>query len=318
MVPTPGKKFMIIRLEGEPTRNTPSQTFEQISKSTGAEVVFGDDEVGIGLIASPSGAGKKKKSLLDKVIAFSAQVGQTPVSIPDDGLSLKSASRTGSWDEASNARREAVEARVRSPPLENTSSIAAIASADSTPILEEPTNPFRFILALAEPTGPPQERILTEPQLPMSVQNAIKLPPRVSSLAASSSVIWPPAPSEPPPPPPPANALTMTGSQATISGDEGSDTATASEDATDYDSAPRTSSPTISERSTERIEEISGKPVRVSGYNAVYAGRSLAEWALVVAECNHFAERRRQEGVTAYKNIEVPALVVDGFQGIGG
>jgi hypothetical protein len=57
-------------------------------------------------------------------------------------------------------------------------------------------------------------------------------------------------------------------------------------------------------------------PVRPSGIyagNATYAGRALAEWGIVVAECNSFVERRRDEGVLGLGDVEVPSLGVDGL-----
>lgn len=47
---------------------------------------------------------------------------------------------------------------------------------------------------------------------------------------------------------------------------------------------------------------------------AKYAGRALAEWAVIVAECNNFVERRRAEGVPSLKFVEVPTLGVEGFR----
>ena len=47
---------------------------------------------------------------------------------------------------------------------------------------------------------------------------------------------------------------------------------------------------------------------------AKYAGRALAEWALIVGECNNFVERRRSEGVPTLKWVEVPTLGVEGFR----
>ncbi|KAJ5047248.1 uncharacterized protein L3040_003087 [Drepanopeziza brunnea f. sp. 'multigermtubi'] len=47
---------------------------------------------------------------------------------------------------------------------------------------------------------------------------------------------------------------------------------------------------------------------------AKYAGRALAEWALVVVECNNFVDRRRAEGVPGLKWVEVPTLGVEGFR----
>lgn len=50
---------------------------------------------------------------------------------------------------------------------------------------------------------------------------------------------------------------------------------------------------------------------------AKYAGRALAEWALIVGECNNFVERRRGEGVPGLKWVEVPTLGVEGFRRFG-
>lgn len=51
---------------------------------------------------------------------------------------------------------------------------------------------------------------------------------------------------------------------------------------------------------------------------AKYSGRALAEWALIVGECNNFVERRRKEGVPHLRMIEVPVLSVEGFRRFGG
>ena len=50
---------------------------------------------------------------------------------------------------------------------------------------------------------------------------------------------------------------------------------------------------------------------------AKYAGRALAEWTLIIAECNNFVERRRNEGVPGLKWVEVPTLGVEGFRKFG-
>lgn len=47
---------------------------------------------------------------------------------------------------------------------------------------------------------------------------------------------------------------------------------------------------------------------------AKYAGRALAEWALIVCECNNFVERRRAEGVPGLKWVEIPTLGIEGFR----
>ncbi|KAL2154313.1 hypothetical protein VTH82DRAFT_2989 [Thermothelomyces myriococcoides] len=55
------------------------------------------------------------------------------------------------------------------------------------------------------------------------------------------------------------------------------------------------------------------RPTGVYASGAVYAGRALAEWSLVVGECNSFVDRRRDEGILGLKEVEVPTLSVDGL-----
>jgi hypothetical protein len=57
--------------------------------------------------------------------------------------------------------------------------------------------------------------------------------------------------------------------------------------------------------------------VRPEGFyrdRAVYVGRALAEWSLVVHECNTFVDRRRSEGVAGLHLVEVPTLAVNEFR----
>jgi hypothetical protein len=55
------------------------------------------------------------------------------------------------------------------------------------------------------------------------------------------------------------------------------------------------------------------KPTGVYAQGAVYAGRALAEWSMVVSECNSFVDRRRDEGVLGLSEVEVPTLGVEGL-----
>ena len=55
------------------------------------------------------------------------------------------------------------------------------------------------------------------------------------------------------------------------------------------------------------------RPVGIYAQGAVYAGRALAEWAVVVGECNNFVDRRRDEGVLGLRDVEVPILSVEGL-----
>lgn len=58
-------------------------------------------------------------------------------------------------------------------------------------------------------------------------------------------------------------------------------------------------------------------PKRPSGEmaaHAKYAGRAMAEWAMVLGECTSFFERRRNEGAPGNKFVETPALNVEVFR----
>ncbi len=69
---------------------------------------------------------------------------------------------------------------------------------------------------------------------------------------------------------------------------------------------------------TEREREWQGqgqqqliRPVEPKGSSVLtskYAGRALAEWSMVVSECNTFVDRRRDEGILGLRDVEVPTL----------
>ena len=56
------------------------------------------------------------------------------------------------------------------------------------------------------------------------------------------------------------------------------------------------------------------EPVGVTAGPSKYAGRALAEWAILVAECQNFFERRMAEGVPSYQLVETPTLGVEPFR----
>lgn len=59
------------------------------------------------------------------------------------------------------------------------------------------------------------------------------------------------------------------------------------------------------------------QPVGVFKERATYSGRALAEWSIVVHECNSFIDRRRDEGVCGLKDVEVPSLGVENLRRMG-
>ena len=55
-------------------------------------------------------------------------------------------------------------------------------------------------------------------------------------------------------------------------------------------------------------------PVGQAAISARYSGRALAEWTLIVNECQNFFERRRSEGVPSNRLVETPTLNVESLR----
>ena len=58
------------------------------------------------------------------------------------------------------------------------------------------------------------------------------------------------------------------------------------------------------------------KPQGAASGPSKYAGRALAEWALLIVEYRNFFERRKAEGVPTYQLVETPTLGVEPFRKI--
>ncbi|KAI9821364.1 MAG: hypothetical protein M1832_003370 [Thelocarpon impressellum] len=69
-------------------------------------------------------------------------------------------------------------------------------------------------------------------------------------------------------------------------------------------------------RSSAEEEEMEANKGQARGANK-YAGRALAEWALVVGEYQSFFDRRRAEGVKTDGQVETPTLGMDAFRKFG-
>ncbi len=71
------------------------------------------------------------------------------------------------------------------------------------------------------------------------------------------------------------------------------------------------------ERERQRQAASMAQPVEPRGSSVTtskYSGRALAEWNMVVNECNSFVDRRRDEGVLGLSDVEVPSLGVEGLR----
>ena len=59
---------------------------------------------------------------------------------------------------------------------------------------------------------------------------------------------------------------------------------------------------------------VPSKPEGPAAGSSKYAGRALAEWAVLINECQNFFERRKYEGVIGLKRVETPTLGVEAFR----
>ncbi|KAI0014492.1 DUF1765-domain-containing protein [Xylariaceae sp. FL0662B] len=318
--PTPGKRFMIIRTElpaEQPgliagfdsfTSSRSSQPDPTTCPATDFESMDTPD-------AGPSSPQRKKWGLFGKVLSF------TNNTTVDNDLEA--------------VRRETAASRARPalPPKGSSTAISPTTSdtgsTGSSPTYEASQFVFRFTLSWnAAGTMSPPERVLTRPRLPGPAQSCVAwkshhgspLLPAAGPPAPTRAVSGSPNqglvdsarnanPSEVAPSP---RHISMTSDRPNSSSSLGS-----FEQSSDDQSSQSPKAPTSPVSPTQ---EPIVKPVEPRGVFAAgvkYAGRALAEWSLVVAECNSFVERRREEGVLGLSDIEVPSLGVEGFRKLG-
>ncbi|EGY21870.1 uncharacterized protein VDAG_03310 [Verticillium dahliae VdLs.17] len=355
-LPTPGKKFMIIRTE----LNTPQPGLGLGFDSFAKLNMNGSGQVNSGLIDSGNGGGKSEKkrwSLLGKVLSMTATSAGSPT-----GSAVSSPKRNNSWeDNFEQARKDLAAARTTPrpttspagpppPPKPTANGPSASNSSDgsstgSSPLFQEQQYVFKFILGLhIYQPNQPRERILVRPRLPAPAQAwvttrsrsgssprlpAARMPAptrKVSGLKEGglvsgarnasplSSPLWPEASprrisNEPAPQLSFSASFTQSLSEPldrTAVEAMASEGLTAGGDDADADDIP------LGESLTQPV-----KPVGFYASTGIYTGRSLAEWGVIVAECNGFIDRRRDEGVLGLSEVEVPTLGVEGFRRIG-
>ncbi|KAI1342446.1 DUF1765-domain-containing protein [Xylariaceae sp. FL0016] len=318
--PTPGKRFMIIRTEVPTVQQGLiaglDSGSEQMWSSTAAPATDFDamDTVdSINYADETEGGQKKKGGLLGKLFSFS---GNTSVA-----------------NDLDSVRRDTVSARSKPALPPKGPAVAPSASSDtdslgSSPIYEETQFVFRFTLSWnATGTISPPNRILTRPRLPNPAQS------RVSAKAGCSGSSPLPAACRP------AATRAVSGSahRGLVESARNANTseatplpriATNMEPRTTLGVGSPSSMTSPIARSSDDLplqspltptQEPVIMPVQPKGSavsSVKYAGRALAEWSLVVAECNSFIDRRRDEGVLGLSDVEVPSLGVEGFRKI--
>ncbi|RYP16729.1 hypothetical protein DL765_004965 [Monosporascus sp. GIB2] len=310
--PAPGKRFMIIRTEAPAPQPGLVVGFDHFVNTVAQPETTGNPASVFDTLDSPDSPAlesKKKWGILGRVLSLAGN------STPANGLDA--------------TRRDTTMSRVKPTPPPKSPTSAVTPPASDTDSMGSATYEtlqyvFKFVLSwnTLGTTAPPN-RILTRPRLPAPAQSW------VSSRDPNGA---------PPPPParPPAPTRAFSGSARAglVHSARNADPADVSPtpyrismsfdggDGFDPLSPVDRSSPDqqASANAVTPTQEPITHPVEPEGVSAAavkYAGRALAEWGLVVGECNGFIDRRRDEGVLGLSDVEVPTLGVEGIRKSG-
>ncbi|WDK19064.1 hypothetical protein CGRA01v4_10350 [Colletotrichum graminicola] len=392
-LPTPGKKFMIIRTEINLPQpgyfNQPFDSFSKIINGEGVMAASTPPPETKEVVTAKADNSKKRWSLIGKVLSLG---GNSSDSEDNSEVSRKEAPLKPS---ALSKRRQG--GPPLPPKISTSTASAATTSSDgsspgASPIFMEQKFVFKFTLTWQPPAvTQPRDRLLTRPRLPAPAQAWV-------SARSRSGSSPPPLPAGLPDPtrrvsgskkkglvdgaknasPLTSPTLERKSSVTAVSSSslarrlsnkfdfennpnvelmtfdfEGAEKSSASsmssasstasspaeKKAEDEQLQPQSSSPQVQlqaqpqaleqQQQQQHQQKPEGRrngpepltqPLRPTGMyakRAVYTGRALAEWSLIVAECNGFVDRRRDEGVLGLSEVEVPMLTVEGFRKIG-
>ncbi|KAI1379614.1 DUF1765-domain-containing protein [Hypoxylon crocopeplum] len=324
--PTPGKRFMIIRTELPTLQPGLIMSFDS-SSPTSVQADFASSPVtdfeSMDSIDVEPSFQKKRVSLLGKLFSFT---GGTTVA-----------------NDLEAVRRETAASRTRPalPPKAAANSSPPASDSDSigsSPTYEAMQYVFKFTLSwnVAGTMSPPN-RILTRPRLPSPAQSWVTAkartgsppPPAAGRPAPTRAVSGSPNPglvdsaknADPSEVPLSPHRISMTfdrrqsfGPMNPVDRDSDDIPLRSAESPVSRGSDEGTFNSPVSTKQESIIMPVEPKGIFATGVK--YAGRALAEWSLVVAECNSFVDRRREEGVLGLSEVEVPALGVEGFRKI--
>ncbi|RMJ11271.1 hypothetical protein CDV36_009092 [Fusarium kuroshium] len=330
VLPAPGKRFMIIRQELNPPQSGLFMGgFDNFSKlpnnDTAAATPLPTD-------ISAKNDNKKRWSLLGKVLSLGGTGGN--------------AGAGAGWDDDfQTVRRETAESRTSlgsAPSIKTNGNKNRVSEDDSLysqPIYEEQKYVFKFILAWQHQAAPLRERFLTRPRLPGPAQmrisgplgvgnNGISAPTRKYSGSPQQGLINSAKNASPLASPvddsPRRLSLSLNRSPSWKTELSFSELGNVSPTGSGIKGSPSPAPSSTSEEPKRNVGSFGDgvvDPVKPTGFyvkNMVYSGRSLAEWAQVIFECNNFVERRRDEGIEDLCDVEIPLLSVEGFRKIGG
>lgn len=335
MSPTLGKRFIIIRQEISVPQPGLFVTFDSFTKASSIVSPSSESSADASLLAKNDP--KKKWSIL-KLLTFNGTAS------PTRNTADSSPNKPFADDGLQNARREVANSRSRqnapaSPP-KTAKSDKSVDSDGSNPVFEEPKFTFKFVLGWPQPQQqmPPLDRMLVCPRLPIPAQGRLgfqakrgggptlpplMIPTRKFSGSSQGGLVQAARNASPLSSPviEPRRKLSLSGGAIPEEAYSPSGSETNSGASTPSESkflpSPIVQLTASQERPREtRVEAV--KPAGAFVKNLVYSGRALSEWSLVVAECNNFVERRRDEGIAVLSEVEVPLLGVEGFRKMGG
>ncbi|KAI1826436.1 DUF1765-domain-containing protein [Xylaria intraflava] len=307
--PTPGKRFMIIRTEVPIVQPGFVPGFDSPSSPRldmpGAATDF--DSIKAFTPEIP-GTPKKTWSFFGKVL-FSAN--------PDAADELETARRDAGAPKTDAATPKLLTNLVN-PTDSDTDSVG------SSPTYEAVNYLFKFMLSWnTAGTMSPPNRILTRPRLPSPAQSRLAAKGHGGSPSPPSPVAGRPAPTRA------VSGSSLPGLVDSARNHSSFEVpASPNSVAAGPDRRHSVGQPTFTElheddvplRNTAGLsKENLVNPIQPTGpfaKNVKYSGRALAEWSLVVSECNSFVDRRREEGVIGLQDVEVPVLGVEGFRKI--
>ncbi|RFU75569.1 hypothetical protein TARUN_6629, partial [Trichoderma arundinaceum] len=332
MSPTLGKRFIIIRQEINVPQPGLFVTFDSFTKASSIVSPANDNSAEASLLTKNDP--KKKWSIL-KLLTFSS-AGSPTKNTPDS-----SPSKASEDDGLQNARREVANSRSRqNAPPSPPKTAKSDNSMDSDPVFDEPKFTFKFVLGWPQPQQqiPPLDRILVCPRLPTPAQARLgykpkrgggptlpplMIPTRKFSGSSQGGLVQAARNASPLSSPvlEPRRRLSL-GAGGIPEEDSSTNSSATTSGATTPSETKSPPSPIVQlSPDQERSGESKVGPSKPTGAfvkNLVYSGRALSEWSLVVAECNNFVERRRDEGISVLGEVEVPLLGVEGFRKMNG
>ena len=294
--PAPGRRLLIVRNDSAPNSSAFTSFDKVVSQiqTSAQNGPYKSHSSVLNSMPSPDSPVPKKNrwslSSFGKLLPFGSSTGRpgevTPPPIEKD----RDPSETRSILSSATRMQEYDANSIFTTDLQSIHT--GMANAKSRPATP-PHQPcsFKFSLEYAErPARPTKNRRLTAPQLPNAAQVVVNVEKERLRREAAET--------------------------AFEAGESGQDT-DSNETATPSTTTTTTTTSNTSAAADDRDVILPLEPPPSDKRAATYAGRALAEWAMIVSEHQNFLDRRREEGVPSLKLIETPTLGVESFRMAG-